>query len=68
MKDFFIFIIGTLILFPIVFLVFSGSVLGFFLGMVYLLSVIMSAKIFPKFWIRWFLINMYYSAFFENRK
>lgn len=68
MKDFCIFLIGSVVLMPIVIFVFSGSPIGFVIGVIYLVVIIYSVKLFPKFWSKWLEINLYYCSLFEGRK
>lgn len=68
MKDFAIFIVGGIILSPIVIFGLSDNVFGFLIALVWLVGVICSTKFFPKFWQEWWDINMFYSNFFENKK
>lgn len=67
-RKFFIFILGTLILSPVVVFGVSGSFWGFVAALLWVAVISMSYAIFPKFWREWVKINMEYVAIFEGRK
>lgn len=66
MKDLMIFLAGSLILAPILIFAVSGG-LGMFLAIAYAFAILYSTKFFPKFWARWWRINLEYIAIFEGR-
>lgn len=68
MKDFVLWLVGSIILSPIVIFILSGSFLGFLCAVVYCVGIYGSLKIVPRFWKKWFAINADYALYLEHRK
>lgn len=66
MKDFITFFIGSMILCPVVICLLSASFIGTVIGVVYLLTVIYTSRFFPKFWVRWWRVNLRYVEMIED--
>ena len=67
MKDFFIFLIGTLFLSPIVVFGLSGSFLGFVIASFWVIGIYGTTQWFPRFWKKCWRINMYYVNILEGK-
>lgn len=65
-KDILIFVLGVVLLSPIVVLGFSGSFLGFLAALAWVCVLVRSFKYFPRFWIRWCEINATLASSFER--
>lgn len=66
MKDFFIWIVGSVVLSPILILVLCASFFAFVLAVGYAAGIIYSVKYVPNFWQKWWVINRYYSEALDN--
>ena len=65
-KDILIFVLGVVLLSPIIVLGFSGSFLGFLAALAWACVLVRSIKYFPRFWIRWWKINATLASSFER--
>lgn len=65
MKDLGLWLVGSVILSPVLLLILCASILAFFFAVVYGAGIIYSVKLMPDFWAKWWKINYRYSQILE---
>lgn len=66
MKDFLIWIVGSVFLSPVIVLVLCASFLAIVIAVVYGMGIFYSIKLVPRFWGKWWRINYKYSLLLDN--